>query len=301
MKWKRILEDEFHPKLRYYLIRDGPDVVGISPWIEKSVLNFRGLVSIPHSEANNIVLDDSFDADRFNEVLSPFARRYSFLHITTYNPALFEQITFAHVPGEETGHMMLDLRKQEPDALWAGLSKYTRYNIRIFQKDGFEIQTIDSPGTLNEFYHYYVKNLEHIQGEILPLAFFERLRDRLTRDELRVTVLTRDDTVAGGTVTLVDPAKQILFCEYLALNRDLPNRYTPSLYLFWDAVTWAWENGYEQVSFGRQRLDPNNPRFANKAKFGAEHIPIHSRLVLLSKTVLLSYKVKRMLLDSRNI
>ncbi len=297
LKWKRLLEDVLHLKLRYYLILNGRNVVGISPWIEESILNFRGLVSIQHFETNSIVLDEAFNTDHFNKILSLFARKYSFLHFNTYNPALPGKNGFAHVPQGDTSHMVVDLRENPPEAIWAGLSKNTRYDIRVFENDGFEVRVISQPGDLDDFYRYYVRNMMHIHGEVLPLAFFEKLWDLCPPGELRGTTLTRDDVFVGGSLAILDPARKIYYGDYLAINRDLPNKYTPTYYIMWESINWAWSNGYERVSFGRQNPDPENPRFRNKVKFGAEQIPIHSRRVLLSKPILMAYKVKKMLSD----
>jgi len=117
---------------------------------------------------------------------------------------------------------------------------------------------------------------------------------------MRITVITRDDLFAGGSLALLDPARKIFYGNYLAINRDLPNRYTPAYYIMWESLNWAWANGYEKLYSGRQRLDPDNPRFQNKAKFGAEHLPIRSNLVMLSKPMLLSYRVREMLMRSRD-
>jgi hypothetical protein len=298
LRWKQVLEDVFHPKLRYYLILNDREIVGISPWAEQSALNFQGLVSIPHSEYNGIMLGDTLNADHFNEILSLFAKKYSFLHFNTCNPALLDEIGFTHVPGEDTGHMVTNLRVSPPDAIWAGLSKNVRFAIRTFEKDGFEVSEISRPGDLDDFYRYYVGNMTHINGKILPLAFFERLLERFP-DEVRVTALSRDGLFAAGSLALLDPARKIFYGNYLAINRDLPNRYTPSYYIMWESINWAWKNGYEKLSSGRQKLEPGNPRFRYKAKFGAEHLPVHSNLVLLSKPMLVSYKIREMLLMNR--
>ncbi|WP_250986898.1 GNAT family N-acetyltransferase [Methanoculleus oceani] len=284
--------------MRYYLILNEQEVVGISPWAERSALNFLGLVSIPHSEMNGIVLDDTFNADHFNEILSLFAKKYSFLHFNTCNPALLDGIRFTHVSGEDTGHMMTDLRSSPPDAIWAGLSKRTKQALRTFENDGFEVSEINHPDELDDFYRYYSGNMTHINGKILPLAFFEKLLEQFP-DEIRVTALTRNDLFAGGSLALLDPARKIYYGNYLAINRDLPNRYTPSYHIMWESINWAWKNGYEKLSSGRQKLEPGNPRFRYKAKFGAEHLPIHSNLVLLSKPMLVSYKIREMLLTNR--
>jgi len=299
LRWKQILEDVFDLKLRYYLILNDSRVVGISPWIEQSVLNFRGLFSVPHSEENGIVLDDPLGADCLGKIFSLFAKKYSFLHFNGSHPALSNVSGFAHEVTVDTGHMVADLRETPPETLWAALSKNTKRSIRTFENDGFQVHEVRLSGDLKDFYHYYARNLTHIGGEILPLAFFERVWDLFPQEELRSTVLTKDDTFAGGSVALLDPARKTFYGSYMALNRDLPNRYTPAYYIMWENINWAWKNGYERLFLGRQRPDPENPRFQNKVKLGARHQPIRYNLVLLSRPIQVSYKVRGMLSGSR--
>ncbi len=90
------------------------------------------------------------------------------------------------------------------------------------------------------------------------------------------------------------PGKGLNF-EYLALNRNIPNRYTPTYPLFWEGIVWAWEHGIERISFGQQKFEPDNPRFRNKLKFGAEFVPIHSRIVFFSRTTAHLYRLRQML------
>lgn len=294
VRWKKILEDEFALKLNHFLFRDDEKVIGIYPSIEQSAGYFKGLNVLPYSEFNNLILDDSFDVGRINDLLSLFSERYSFLHLTTYAPAVVHHIQFDNYPVDVPGHMMLDLKKNPPDVIWSTiLSKDQRQKIRAFEKDGFEIHEADTDRDIERFYHYYKKNMVHINGEILPISFFRRLRESSPEDSVRLSVLTKGDVFAGGGLTLTWPEQKAVYFEYLSLNRALPNRYTPSLAVAWEGIRWAGENGYETVSFGRQKWEPNSPRFRNKARFGAEFIPILSRLVVLSKTASLLYRIKR--------
>ncbi len=295
LRWKKVLEETLGSNLRYHLIRDDQKVIGICPFIERSAGYFQGLGDTPHSELNNIILDNSFNIGQINDLLSLFAKECSFLHFNVYNSDILDRIIYSNFPGGETGNMMLHLKRKSPDTIWETLSRQTVKRIRKFEKEGFKIQEIVRRSDIGQFYQYYVKNMVHIKGEILPLSFFENLWDFFAPDELRIVMLTKKDVCAGGTLALMDPTRKTFYYEYLALNRDLSQQYTPTYYLYWDLVNWAWDNGYEKVSFGRQKRDPNNPRFQHKAKFGAEHIPIHSRWVIFSKTVSLLSRLKRTL------
>jgi hypothetical protein len=292
MSWKNILEDEFHAKTRYYLIRDQQKVLGICPFIERSAAYFHGLTCIPNSETNNILLDDSFDIERINEVLSSLAKKYSFLQLNTSNPDLLERITYDTFQQAETGNMIVDLKKNPPDAIWEKLFvKDDRYRIRLFEKEGFRMQEMKERRDLEEYYRYYVKNLTYINGEILPFSFFQRCCTVFPPGDVRIAVLKKGDQFASGTLSIPCSDNRTFYCRYLALNRDLPNRFTPSLKQYWEEINWAWENGFDKFSFGRQKWDPRNPRFKIKIKFGAQHVPIHSRIVSFSKAASLLYGV----------
>ncbi|WP_292365248.1 GNAT family N-acetyltransferase [Methanoculleus sp. UBA208] len=294
LRWKSILEDALNLRLRYYLILKDQQVVGICPFVEQSAGFFHGLNSIPHSEFNNMILDDSFDINHLDEVLSLFAEECSFLHFNTYSPDTMDETKHDNFIIEHTGNMILNLKQTSPEVIWSTFSRNMRYNIQIFEKRGFTIREAHEPSEIKRFYRYYVENLTHINGDILPSSFFERLLDFFP-DDVRIAILANGDVFAGGWLTLASPDRATAYYQYLALNRNLPNRYTPTYPVYWDLVNWAWENGYEKLSFGRQRLEPDNPRFQGKAKFGAEYIPIHARLVLLSKTASLAYRMKKRL------
>lgn len=296
--WKNILEDVLNVKTRYYLIVEGRRVVGLCPGVEQSAGVFRGLTSIPHSEFNNLVLDDSFDIGRFDEALSHFAKRYSFLHFNTYNPAVLDGTHREAFGIEETGNMVLNVRQKSPDEVWSSFSRNMRYNIQIFENRGFKIREVHQRSEIRRFYRYYVENLTHIRGDILPFSFFERLHE-VFPDRVKVAVLTNDDVFAGGWLTLLSPEKKAAYYQYLALNRSLSNQYTPTYPIYWDLVNRAWDNGYETLSFGRQKFDPGSPRYLIKAKFGAEYVPIHSKLVPLSKAASLAYLARRKISGAR--
>jgi len=301
LQWKNVLEDIFTLKLRYYLIRNDENVIGIWPFMEQTAGYSRGLVGIPHSEQNNMILDDSFNPEHINDVLALFSGEYSFLHFNTYDPDICGRIRYDNFTIENTGNMILNLKQKPPDAIWNTFSKKMRYDIRIFSNQGYEMQEVHRASDMKDFYRYYTENLKYINGEILPCSFFERLLDAFSPDNLRIAVLTSNDIFAGGSVALVSTDRKTAYFEYIALNRALPNRYSPSGYIAWEGINWAWNKGYEKISFGRQKLDQNNPRFSSKTKFGAEHIPIHSRTVILSKTAALLYRIKQQMSRGRNV
>jgi hypothetical protein len=295
MQWKRILENALNLKLKYYLILDGRQVVGACPFTEQTSGFLRGLGEVPYSEFNHLILDDSFDVGRINDIFSLLSRNFSFLHFTTGDPAFFSTIGYENYPDDENnGIMVLDLERNDPEDIWKNfLSAKDRKKIRGFERDGFELREVRQHEEIDLFYRYYLLHMQHINGTILPLSYFHALLDSFSSDNLRIMMASRGDEIAGWWLTLSDPTRSMAFFKYLVINRAFPNRYTPTLNIQWEIVKWAWEKGYKKLSFGRQKLDPANPRFRNKSRFGAEHVPIYTRLVLLSRTASMLYRLKR--------
>ncbi len=292
LRWKAMMENAMKLQIRYFLILKDREVVGICPFVEQSKKWFRGLNGIPRSDYNNVIMDDIFNPDDINEVLSLFSNRYSYLFFDTYDPALPERIEYQNIPNEAGSNMLLDLNHNPPEVIWKEiLSKDDRYKVSRFEKGGFAVHEITGGDALEEFYKYYAENLNRINGYILPHACFMRLLESFSPTEARVAGLTSGDLFAGGNLTVLDPARKTVYFMFLALNRSLPNKYSPTYYLSWEGINWAWENGYERISFGRER--PENPRTRSKQKFGAEPVQIHSRVVLLSKAASRLYHLKK--------
>jgi lipid II:glycine glycyltransferase (peptidoglycan interpeptide bridge formation enzyme) len=112
---------------------------------------------------------------------------------------------------------------------------------------------------------------------------------------MRITLLSKNSTVAGGLLMFTYKPQKTVYFQYLSLNRTLPNTYHPTYYLFWEAINWAWNNNYEKISFGPQHLDENNPRYRIKNEFGGNFEPIYSKMIPLTNLFTLGYKGKQYL------
>lgn len=296
IKWKKILENVLHIDPKYWIISSGQKIVGIVPSKKCTLTYLKGLDTLPHSEFNSILLDNNFDPRDLHEVLTQFASKYSFFFLNTNRQEFLDYIGYDHYPYEIVGNMVLNLQQKPPETIWENFSakKGQRKFIRRFDEKGFKIHETHEPEDMKIFHRYYAENLIRINADVLPLTFFQKLPEVFSSDEMRVTLLSKGDTYAGGLLTFMHPASKTAYFQYLSLNRNLPNTYHPTYYLFWEGLNWAWDNGYEKISFGRQKLDPKNPRFQIKADFGAEYKPIYSQIVLFTKTTSLLYRIRKL-------
>jgi hypothetical protein len=109
---------------------------------------------------------------------------------------------------------------------------------------------------------------------------------------VRITVLSKNSTFAGGLCTITYKPKKTVYFLYLSLNRSLPNTYHPTYHLFWEAINWAWNNQYEKISFGAQNLDENNSRYRIKIDFGGNFEGIYSKMIPIEKMCSFGFKYK---------
>jgi len=182
--------------------------------------------------------------------------------------------------------MVLDLVRSPPEAIWNSFSARSgqRTKIRQFEKRGFETSEVRSEEELCDFYRYYAETMKHLGADRLPLSFFLDLR-RTLGDHVRIMMLANGPLVAGGTLTILDPERKRAHGVFLAMNRDLPNRFSPSYGIYWEEITWAWEHRYETFTFGREfvrDLTDQNPRYRLKRAFGGTFEPRHTRIVPLT-------------------
>ena len=164
--------------------------------------------------------------------------------------------------------------------------------IKRFDKDGFTVTEVRSQKDLELFYKYYYDNVKYIGGNPRPFSRFSNLCESMS-DYIRITILSNGSLVAGGTLDFRDASRRIAYGIYNSLNRNLPNKYSPSYYLWWNSLTWAWENNFKKFSLGMQHLDENNPRTQVKYALGGRFEPLYSTMIPLTQTFTMRDKCKR--------
>jgi hypothetical protein len=295
LQWRKILERSFQLPLHYFLLFNNNKVFGIFPFVEHRIRFFKGFLPIANSECSNVILKDCNDDSGVHSLFNGLRRSdrpmNSFVVINTLHQEFFTHLGYANFPYYNDGHMILDLKKFPPERIWDSFSakKGQRTYIRRFDDKGFVIKEADSLDDLNVFYQHYKDNLIHIHVTPCPWSHFQDLHHEFSEGEIRTTLLVKDDTVAGGLMTLLFKPQKTAYFHYLSLNRNLPNTYHPTYYLFWEGINWARDHGFEKISFGRQKLEPDNLRYRIKHEFKAEFMPNYSKMVSLSRLFTVGY------------
>lgn len=315
LRWKQIAENLSGTSGEYFLLYKDDEIFGLFPLTEHVIHGFRGLISASYPQSLHVLLRDHRDPLALPFVVEELAGMengtgpISFVCPASLHQETFEPVTryprsrypFSRDDSEED--MVLDLSRSPPDAIWSTFTKKKRQGIRRFEKDGFVVTEAQTLEDLYRFYQLHDKNIMHIEGTLRPLSHFVDIWNTMP-DETRITSLSRGSLVAGGVLTLIDTAHRSVTLTYLSLNRDLPNIYTPSHYIFWEAIRWAWENGFQRVSFGREYhkdLNGSSPRCRIKRDFGAQSQPIYSTLISTSRLLSMGIRSRKYLDLSRSV
>jgi hypothetical protein len=210
-------------------------------------------------------------------------KKISYISIATLHEGTLNNVTpHPLLSWDNEGDMVLDFSESPPEQIWNTLSSDVRKKIRRFDNDGFIITEVRSRNDLELFYNYYYANVKNMGGIIRPFSRFSDLWEDWS-DEIRITMLSKGPLVAGGNFDLLDTHRRIGHGIYLSINRNLPNRYSPSVYIMWKALNWAYENNFKKFSFGGQHRDENNPKYKAKYAMGAQFIPLYSAIIPLTK------------------
>jgi hypothetical protein len=285
LKWKQVLERTFGYQARYFLVYKDDQPVALCPFYKTKIKWFSGLTTLPNSIYDHILVTNKQDRmiiehalSKIKELMKREELSYAILGLTGEMKSYFLNSSLPLFP--TGGNMVLNLLENPVDKIWDSLFSFNhRRKIRLFEKDGFTIDEVDSTEDLNEFFHHYAKNMDYVNRDrrfsdyqLYPAdCKFERELVRIYKDEAVVVMLRRNQEIAGGALFLQFKPGRKMYGRVLWPNRELPNRYRPSLALSWYGVRRASEMGFSTFCFGDTPEDPNDIHYIAKSKFRAQY------------------------------
>ena len=143
------------------------------------------------------------------------------------------------------------------------MSSKARNKIRLAQKKGLEPDF--GMKYLDDFYGIYARNMQYLGTPVFPRRMFRMIAEVFS-DSVDLLVLKHEGKPVSGMFFM--PFKKILSEPWAASLREY-NRLKVNNYLYWRAIEYACDRGFEYLDFGRSTQNTGTDVF--KRQGGAKH------------------------------
>lgn len=233
----------------------------------RSLFTGRRWVSLPYSDYCNPLYRDAQALECLTDGLVQLSEARSV-------PQIRLRWTFPDRPAITSySHHVLHQLPLEPDKKLQArrMDGMHRQNIRMARKNGLCIERGTSLDFVQQFYQLQLETRQRKGLPAQPWRFFRLLKDHvLDRDLGFVLLALKDDVCVAGAICL--HWQRSLMCKYAASHENTL-ALRPNNLLFWTAITWGCDNGYQVFDMGRSGLDNQGLRDF-KSRWGAEETPL---------------------------
>jgi hypothetical protein len=269
--WKRVLEKSFkHIKGNYLVLRnDNRDITAALPIFEvRSWLTGNRLVSIPFATLCDPLISTGQEMEDLLEgalrLLKEF--RASYIEIRSFRASSFvqtEKLAVRHF----YKHHSLEL-KADPEELKKSFHRScVRQRIARSLRSDLELRMGVGESDLQRFYRLYILTRKRLGLPPQPYVFLKSIWEIFSSSK-RVTLLLaeqRGQPIAG---LMLLKFKDRVSAEFSASDEAFYDM-SPNHFLFWEAIKFAYDEGYKIFDFGRTA--PSNETLMDfKARWGTE-------------------------------
>jgi FemAB-related protein (PEP-CTERM system-associated) len=264
--WRDVFNRTFgYPSYYSMAVDDGGVVQGILPmFLMPDILQRKYLVSNPFSNfaglcANSLEAEQSL-VEHAKKIAHETRARYIELR------QLGEPLSVDLPAKESFVTLMLNL-PTDADDIWQALKSRNRGKVRKAEKNGLQVDF--GMQYLEDFHVVYSENLRYLGTPIFPLRMFRTITE-VFKDQVELLVLKLNDEVVSGMFLF--KCKNMLSEPWVASRRKY-NRIYVNNYLYWQAIKYGCQNGFELFDFGRSTADTGTYDF--KLQWGARPVQLY--------------------------
>ncbi|QBO35706.1 peptidoglycan bridge formation glycyltransferase FemA/FemB family protein [Periweissella cryptocerci] len=154
----------------------------------------------------------------------------------------------AHATIQPRFNMLLDLVDQDEESLIATFHKKTRYNIRLAERKGVEVESGNSKELMDVFYETY-KEMSIRHGiTYRPAEYFDRMLEAFPEDSImRIYIARHEGDVLSGAIAFNFGDK--VWYMYGGSTEIKRNFMAPQL-VQWEMIKWAMNTGKKRYDMG---------------------------------------------------
>jgi FemAB-related protein (PEP-CTERM system-associated) len=261
--WRDVFKAAFGYDSIYFAARRHGRIVGVLPTVFfESWLFGRALISLPFVNYGGVAADDEAAERALLDAAVAAARERRCRHLELRHIGRH----FDDLPCKQHKVTML-LPLQPPPALWDGLDKKVRNQVRKAQKSGLTCQD-GGLELLDAFYAVFARNMRDLGTPVYSRNFFAQILKAFP-ERARVHVVSHGATPAAAGLTL--QTGSTVEIPWASSVRDF-NALCANPLLYWSMLEGAAGRGCATFDFGRSTPDEGPYKF--KAQWGAEPVPL---------------------------
>jgi len=163
------------------------------------------------------------------------------------------------------------LLARQPEELWKRLDPKVRNQVRKAQKEGLVARW--GLNQLEDFFSVYSVNMHYLGTPPHPRSFFSAMIEAFPELVELLTIRLDDKPLAA---MLLMKFKRQLADPWAASLREYAS-LCPNMLMYWEAMKYGCERGFEEFDLGRSRMGSGPFKF--KGQWGAKAIPLNYQVV----------------------
>jgi FemAB-related protein (PEP-CTERM system-associated) len=274
--WKQVLERTFGYR-SYYLaaMNESGEMVGVLPiFLMTDVFRKKYLVSNPFANFAGLCTSHPIAGRKLLKTAFEIAQRQNvqYIEFRQLGEPIDTELVGQPLPTKESFvTLMLNLADGR-DGIWVSMSSRNRGKIRKAEKSGLVADS--GKGYLEPFYHVLCHNLKFLGTPVHPLTFYRAIVEAFP-DRANILVLRLQEKVASAM--FIFQFKNVIAEPWVASLRQYNSLYANNL-LYWKAIEYACERGFETFDFGRSTIDAGTFNF--KVQWGAKPVRLYYQYFL---------------------
>jgi CelD/BcsL family acetyltransferase involved in cellulose biosynthesis len=257
----------FRPFVLVIVDQRGKLSAGLPFLAVKSLLTGHRWVSLPYSDYCSPLYTDADSLEQLTDALVQLAqdKKTPRLCIRWNLPARPQIAAYSHY--------VIHQLPLDGNSLQQGkrLDKMHRQNVRMARRNGVRIEQDTDLEYIRQFYQLQLETRHRKGLPVQPWRFFRLLKELVFDRGLGFVQLAfREEDCLSGIVCL--HWQQSLMCKYAASREEMLS-LRPNNLLFWTAICWGCENGYQTFDMGRSDLENTGLRDF-KSRWGATEEPL---------------------------
>lgn len=274
--WRTLISDVFgHETFYLYAQQKNGNIAGVLPVVQlKSRLFGNYMVSMPYFNYGGTIASEPMIESMLMNAVEILAKPAKVSHIEYRD--LHSRAGYAVKTGKV--NMYLSLPEDEAQ-LWKSLGTKLRAQIKRPLRENPQIKTGGSE-LLPAFYKVFAENMRDLGTPVYSRQFFANIMQAFSQ-YCRIVIISLDGKpVAAGFLLGYKNRLEIPWASSLRKY----NKLGVNMLLYWEALKFAIEAGYEIFDFGRSSLDSGTYRF--KKQWGAEPKELYWHYWLAENTLL---------------